>query len=252
MRHLLLLSIVVFSGSLVFAQTPDDPKDIAADINARREGLYVDPHWQPSHKERKLSKREKELLFPSKALLAEFKPLLQLSGGNLARLFPNEKYPTAVGLLGARSYYSFHRKTSLNEIDNIDASIYLKNSKFAAVLSGADIGFMINLGEVSLEDATLTLPSLRYLLEYQPPEVESEARQEKLQLLQKGVSANGFLYNRDVVAQLNKTYALRYVSFGSFDHVVIFRTLRQLDDGSYIIAWKFIKKNSIPRFKRPR
>ena len=121
-------------------------------------------------------------------------------------------------------------------------------------MSGADLGFLITLGDIALENVDKDCHELKFLMQYQPSKIESEVRRDGLRL-HTGILENGFLYKREIVAAPNRTYALRHISFSdsptdSYDFLILFRTLRQLDDGSYIIAWKIFNRFPSPSFTR--
>ena len=231
------------------------PIAIIEDLKNRSEAIRGTEHNpQSPHKERKLLNREKELLFPCKALQTEFKPYLKKTNTKLARLYPNEKYAAALGIYNAWTQYSFKNQMPVNELTNTASSLLLEKGKFITQLAGVDLRFLLNLGDIEIENVMPDRAELKFLLKYKPSNIESEVRKDGL-LLHSGIVANGFIYKREVVATPNNTYIMRNIAFYpdptlAYDFLIVFRTLRQLDDGSYIFAWKILKKFPTPQLKR--
>jgi hypothetical protein len=48
-------------------------------------------------------------------------------------------------------------------------------------------------------------------------------------------------YNSRIAAETGKTYALRSINVARSDIVVVFQTLREDFDGSFVIVWKILK-----------
>ena len=67
-----------------------------------------------------------------------------------------------------------------------------------------------------------------------------------------GMKVQGALYRSQLPLEINATYLLRSMIFGSSDVLVAFRIVRQDPDGSAIILWKRLKQYSISASERNR
>jgi len=66
----------------------------------------------------------------------------------------------------------------------------------------------------------------------------------------KGVVVDEMLYKRSLPVQVNSTYLLRSINFGTSDLLIGFRVARKEPDGSVIVAWKKLKEFRRPDFDR--
>src|SRR5262249_28083627 len=94
-----------------------------------------------------------------------------------------------------------------------------------------------------VESINLDHASLAFLLKYQPPAPEPQARCEHRRF-QAGVKADGRVYKSRLPTKTGDTYLLRSIVYDTYDVLVAFQVVRQESDGSVTIAWKLLKKFS--------
>jgi len=222
--------LLLSAGISVNAQTPDraqTEKEIA------------------SFRER-MKEQEKLFLQPApedRAALADF---LRQEGTGLMRLLPREKYENVMPTRGGDAYYSF---TSLSNEYGATSDLELQQGNLSVGFAGANFGLLTMLGDVALDDVTLTHPAVEYLSALTPPARLSEARTEQRRASD-GFTVNELSYKDRLPARVNKTYLLRSINYEASDVLVAFRVVRRDTDGSLVIAWKTLKKFSIPHLER--
>ena len=202
---------------------------------------------------------------------ANYAGLLAQSNTGLVRLIPRINPKSAFAfpgklpaMRGAGAYYSFHYQAheygygsdlELQAVQHFKGSDrgptvevppnYILSVGFA----GADFGMLTNIGEVSLSDLTSADARAAYLLGYEPPRAESEARAEYVRF-GRVVAINGQAYKRSLPLHVGATYLLRSISYGVSDVLVAFQVVRQESDGSVVIGWKILKRYRTPALKR--
>ena len=120
---------------------------------------------------------------------------------------------------------------------------------FSVGFAGADFGMLTNLGDVSLTDLTAADPRVAYLLAYETPRAESEARSE-FQRFGRGVTVDGQTYKQALPLKSQATYLLRSINYDVSDVLVGFHVVREESDGSVIVAWKLLKSYPTPQLAR--
>lgn len=196
--------------------------------------------------------------------------LLALPNTGLVRLLPRNNPTSAFAYAGERptirgdgAYYSFHyRSHEYGYGSDLELSTVLHfmgtakgmtelppDPTLSVGFAGADFGMLTNLGDVSLIDLTVTDPRVGYMLSYETPRAESQARAE-YQRFSKGVSIDGQTYKKVLPIQSNATYLLRSINYDVSDLLVAFQVVRQESDGSIIIAWKLLKNYAKPQLAR--
>jgi len=196
--------------------------------------------------------------------------LLALPNAGLIRLLPRENPKSVFAYTGERpairgdgAYYSFHyRSHEYGFGSDLEFSV-TQNFKgtpkemvelpphynFSVGFAGADFGMLTNLGDVSLLDLTAADSRVAYLLAYETPRAESEARSE-FQRFGRGVTIDGQTYKQRLPIQSHATYLLRSINYDVSDVLVGFHVVREESDGSVIIAWKLLKTYSKPQLAR--
>jgi hypothetical protein len=207
------------------------------------------------------------MLAPSKNDRAAFAAFLRLRNTGLIRLLPRESvtYPRKKGqpgIPGGGAYYSFANVTHLLGYGS-DIGLYL--GKLSIGFANLGYGFLTNLGDVSLEEVTLTGPRTTFIAAYRPAVTFLEARAETLRF-RAGVTVDGIRYQDGLPVEENATYLLRSINYGkrvfspnapagpagsarSTDVLVAFRVVRKESDGSVTIAWKLLRKYSAPKIE---
>lgn len=232
----------------------------AMERNSKRvEGSLEHPRPRSRATSYELTAAQKRLLSPSQEDLDRFEDFLKLSDTGLFRLFPKGKFeyspnlvsasdPKQVSTLpvtGGGAAYSFtkktHEMTEWSEIAFQDGMLF---SGFA----GGVLGFIANLGDVPLEGVSLKTAGVDYLHGLARPRNRSEA------MLQSKRNGEGFkagdvTYYSVLRAVPGSTYVLRSVAEGRADILIAFRVCRKDADGSLIILWRRLKKDSAPVLK---
>ncbi len=110
--------------------------------------------------------------------------------------------------------------------------------------------FMVSLGDVPLDDLTLSSAGIKYLAEYKIPETVAEA-DAQIKPFINGVTIDDYIYFRGFAPIENRTFALRSAgykndenpSLGKPDDVlVLFRIIRLEAGESVTILWKELRR----------
>ncbi len=167
---------------------------------------------------------------------------------------------------GAGSSYSFrfgdYRIFNLSDIN-------YKNNRFES-LGVLTHGIMVNLGDVSLEDADLDSKGMNYLVKLKPANDFQKAA-EIAQDLTKGIKDDGFTYASILPVAENSTYALRSIAYNGEslkvvegllynemeldrreDIIVVFRVVRLNPNDNVTILWKELKSKKSPELKQKK
>ena len=175
--------------------------------------------------------------------------LLSQKNTGLIRLLPRESYDWGVYKVdrkyskrGGGAYFSFHHRT--HEY-GFGSDISFEMGMLQVGFAGADYGMLTDLGDTPLESMKSKDPRAAFLLDYERPTKERDARSEKKRF-QAGVTVDGVRYVRRLPAVVNHTYLVRSIVYDHSDVVVAFRIARQDADGSLIIGWKILKKFAPP------
>lgn len=179
----------------------------------------------------KLAAIEGDILRPTKADLGSASE----HGLRALRILPREKYENKLTTRGGGAYYSLARST--HEYGS-GSDIELQNGYLSVGSSGADYGFIHDLGEADLT-RIVSLPAVQFLYEYKPPRGETAIRTE--QQRSRGFEANGFNYKNRVPAVVGHSYVLRSINFTRSDILVVFKIVRQDSDGSLVLFWKLLE-----------
>lgn len=165
----------------------------------------------------------------------------QKEGFSTFRILPREKYNQTL----PGPYYSFTTKS--HDYQKI-AQIALTQDSLNVGFSGADYGFIADLGEMSLADITKDTPEVNFLVNYKPPTNEPDVRAEQRKA--RNYEVDGFSYKDRVPAVVAHSYVLRAISFDRADVLVAFKIYRKDTDGSLIIFWKMLESFEKPVLAR--
>ena len=157
----------------------------------------------------------------------------------LVRLLPREKWQNVLPTRGGGSYYSF---TRLSHEYNSGSDVSLEQGLLSVGFMGADFGFMLNLGDVPLEEVSAEAEAVRFMASFETPSPEPLAREAQKRFMHGGGAQSGqWTYKNRLPAVAGNTYALRSVSYNTSDVLVAFRLLRKDSDGSVVLLWKLLK-----------
>src|SRR5947209_10006178 len=151
----LLCTLVLNVGTR--AQT-DERARAAAEIESLREQIKA---------------REAVLLSVSREDEERYASLLAQPHTGLTRLLPREKWDGKLSTRGGGAYYWFAR---LTHEYGYGSDIELQQGQFSVGFAGADFGFLVNLGDVPLENVSLDTEAVKPLAESLTPAPEKGAR----------------------------------------------------------------------------
>lgn len=92
-------------------------------------------------------------------------------------------------------------------------------------------------------------PAIALLNQYKPPTEMNEFARETQKFLQ-GIQVSGATFSTGVLAQVNQTYAMRSVLYKKADVVIVFRVVREEEDGSLYLLWKELKSFPMPKLEK--
>jgi hypothetical protein len=157
--------------------------------------------------------------------------------------------------------------TSLADLTINGRSIYS-----AGVLSQ---GIMVGLGDVQIDDVSLSSQGVKYLFDFVPAKTLTEA-EAQMNPFDSGLTVGDYLYSRAFKPEQNRTFALRVVAYraiwepsstdskGSFtfvgsndpfyyderkDIIVVFRIVKIELDGSITFIWRELNRIDSPKLK---
>ncbi len=146
------------------------------------------------------------------------------------------------------------------------ADLTLKNGFF--LTSGTSLqGILVKLGDVSLETVNLQSEGLQFIKNFKP-EKDYEKVSRWSEKINRGIKADGFLYDSSSPVAENATYALRVIAYkGKIprsvqgfvydeaawdkrkDMIIAFRVVRVDQAGSVTILWKELSSRGAPKLK---
>jgi hypothetical protein len=259
-------SIITFAQDRPLGPPPFGDKHVGGDTpideqrdEARRRGRSS---LAPPSEDRVL---KKGVLAPSKQDRAAFAMFLRMPNTGLIRLLPLESVSYqkgAASIPGGGAFYSF---ANIAHFLASGSDIELNLDKLRVGFGGLGYGFLLNLGDVPLEEVALTDSRARFIAGYRPAVTFLEARAEMLRF-RAAVAVDGIRYQDTLPVEVNATYLLRSINYGRFvfasnpaagalghapstDVLVAFRVVRKDADNSIIIAWKLLKKYSAPKLE---
>jgi hypothetical protein len=206
-------------------------------------------------KRAELESLEQLYLAPSEGDRAAHAGFLKQPNTGLIRLLPREKFDSdaykenkkTITMRGGGAYYSF---ALLTHEYGYGSDLSLDHGQLeCGGFGGASYGFMTNIGDIPIETAGPETPGVTFFAAYNAPREEELARKEYYRLA-RGADIHKMPVAKRVPLQVNTTYLLRSINFGSSDVLVVLRVVRVDSDGSAIIAWKMIKKYETPELKR--
>lgn len=216
------------------------------------------------------------LLNPNPEDLAKYKDFLQNSNTGLFRMFPDFDCESQ-GLIRVDGpcenfipgswIYSFRMKRH-SELDFFDLRLSNEDLIADSFLSQE---ILVPLGDLPLDNVSLTSAGMKFLNDFLPETKIKEARKQFAQIANV-VEADGFRYAKRVRAVANVTYAMRIVAYRPqnniglrfgiglnrdnarylndekrFDVTLAFRIIRKDENGSISIIWKELKRRNAPK-----
>ncbi len=170
-----------------------------------------------------------QFLQPTSDEIAPYATFLSQPQTGMIVLTPRGEYLDDPG-----TYYSF---ALLTHQYGYGSDIELEQGRFYVGFAGYDYGFYTALGDVPIDGVTTSTPAVQYLATYVPPTVEATIRAEQ-QRAGTGFYVGPYYYSEYTGVQLNATYVLRSICYGTSDVLVALRVVKSISDGSVIIIWK--------------
>jgi hypothetical protein len=224
----------------------------------------------------KRTKDQEKRLLPNPADLAKYSDFLHQPKTGIFRLMNDAGCESNVyvirvdepckSAIPGGSFYSFREKDY--------TTAYLSDLRFKDGILVSDgilsQNILVRLGDVSLENLSLESEGIKYLTEFVPEKLSSEATKQYIQIV-KGVKANRHEYRKALPAHENMTYAIRVIAYrGSIyrnfrgwiynlldgdkriDIIVGFRVIRKEADGSVTLLWKELDRKKSPKLERDK
>src|SRR5262249_7844625 len=199
----------------------------------------TDPDQKAALQEQ-LETKESLYLAPAPEDISAHAEFLRQPDSGAVRLLPRESFDLKnqkLSVNGGGCFYSFSRMT--HEYGQ-GSDLALELGRFEVGFAGTHFGFLVSLGNATLETLTVENPGLPYLNAFVAPTNEPGARDQQQRAAQ-GFSENGFFYIDRIDATVGEIYAVRSVYQERSDVLVAFKVLRQDTDGSLILLWKRLK-----------
>jgi hypothetical protein len=278
--------VFIFSFQSVFSQSTPPPtqRDVnEQDFNQRREALELlkQMNRNPQNKKSKKKptkeeiKRFKSATSPSEEDLTKYKDFLRQSKTGIFRLLPDfdcesknsiEVSGDCANFVSGTWIYSFRQENYYG--DGLQDIIYKRDTLMTSGLLNQ--GVLVSLGDLPLEDVSLTSNGIKYLAEFEPAENREDAY-EQFEQLTKGIVENDFRYSNHEKVKENTTYALRVVAYRFSDKFIMrertadnilffglendkrkdlllaFRIVKKSDDGAITILWKELQDQKSPK-----
>lgn len=286
-KIILLCVVFVFSFQAVFGQStpPRTQRDTnEQDFNQRREALEAlknmsrNPALQKKANKKPTKeeiKRFKAATAPSEEDLTKYKDFLRQSKTGIFRLLPDfdcesknsiEVSGDCANFVSGTWIYSFRQENYYG--DGLQDIIYKRDTIMTSGLLNQ--GILVSLGDIPLEDVSLSSNGVKYLAEFMPAE-NREAAFEQFEQLTKGIVDNDFRYSNHEKVKENTTYALRVVAYRFSDKflkreitsdnflffgldadkrkdlLLVFRIVRKNDDGAITVLWKELQDQKSPK-----
>ena len=147
---------------------------------------------------------------------------------------------------GGGAYYSF---TSRTHAYGNATHLSLEQGHFLVGFSGANYGFLTNLGDVPLESVSLNTPAANLAATHKRATYVGDSRKEHRRFGQ-GVVVDGITFTDRLPLVPNSTYVVRSINYGNSDVLVAFRVVEVESDGTALILWKLLKRYSTPQVER--
>ncbi|HXG95165.1 MAG TPA: hypothetical protein VNN73_22705 [Blastocatellia bacterium] len=271
---------LIFFACAAFAQTNQQPeqqpksKEAQPPSPPRYRSLRQDKNFYT----KKLTDAQKRIIAPTPEDSARFAEFLKQDHTGLIRLLPKGKHefsytvsaddPEAVlPIRGGGAFYSFTEKTHSS---GPWSEIALAEGYLATGFTFESLGMLVSLGDMPLEQVTLSTPGVEYLAGYTPPTNLKDAQAEREREAD-GFKVGSFSYSLFVPVAANTTYVMRsmiykkqgrlvasvvpvYIrhpfEYEGADVLIAFRVVRLNPDGSVTLLWKRLKKFPAPKIKK--
>jgi hypothetical protein len=242
-------------SSAASAQSPMSPPpygDFPTHVGTT--GLTAEGVGSPSerHVTREARVLKKGLLAPAAEDRSVFAAFLQQPNSGLVRLMPVEVFNKMTSISERRVTaisgfsYSF---VELSHSNWTAPDISLKDGSLNVGIGLRNYGMMTKLGDVALDNVSLSDTRVGFISSYQLPISLIDANTQAWEM-RMGFTKNGANYSQRLPAEVNTTYLLRSIINKKTDALVALRVVRKDPNGSVTIAWKLLKKFPQPKFRQ--
>lgn len=205
------------------------------------------PRSRPPHIRPRLTEEQKKILEPSLTDQAAFADYLRQPNTGIVRLLPREKYDHTITmpLRGGGAYYSFSK---LSHESSPLSDIRFQDGKLQTGFNNLTLGLITILGDVPLEDLSLSTAAVEFLRSFAVPGKYSEFKNQ-VEQNRVGFETGGNIYKSTLPVRLNSTYVLRSTIYQESDIVVALRVVSSDPDGSITLLWKRLSKQQAKKLK---
>lgn len=241
---------------------------------SRRSGKT--PYEKVKNIYRKPNNEERKILSPNKEDLDKYSQFLKKRNNGLIKLIPDvgctdnpaivvaSKECLKYTMPGAGASFSFRKRS--HSISSV-ADLKLKDENLITNVGTMIQGFMVNIGDVQLEEINDNTKGMNFITNFKPAK-DSAKVAEMSKKFADGIDEQGLLYKSILPVEEGSTYLLRSVAYrgeilravdgAAYDEtdwdkrgdvLVAFRVIRQHSDGSITILWKRISKKGSPKLK---
>lgn len=258
-----------FAGCLVYAQTSTSTQGILNPDSQNFRSLRP-----PRQKRVFITKRDKQSISVDNQDKSKYTAFRKDSNSGILRLHDAEKCgedgkviradePCPWNIIGKATFYSFRTEDYSNKIFS-DLQFEDKTFKIVGLNS---LGFLSDLGDISIENLNLQSKGIKELAEFQPS-TNLEEIEKHFNLARSGFQIGDQIYKTEFKMDSNKTYVLRSIAYESKvfwkigkrkinilaedkrkDIIVIFRVVRENDDGSVNILWRKLQSKDAPKIE---
>ncbi|HLO88194.1 MAG TPA: hypothetical protein VK203_24755 [Nostocaceae cyanobacterium] len=214
-----------------------------------------------------------------------YSKFLELPHTGIFRVLPESAYVRQPNTIENRLQASVRERYPFPSVGksqtgfNHSLALVIVEDNFQLVQSGIDYGFIVDVGDVALEQldqqlAAVAEPKRKFLLNYQPPKQLAALQEDRRKFItgknQDWQQTEVFLANTPAV--INHTYIVRSLQFQlpaalsdrlpisrsnsrsrqefgqikSSDMIIAFRPVRRRNDGSYTILWRVLNQLPTP------
>lgn len=258
-QNILFINIfIVINAILIYGQTVERSEQIRREIRQQERvnqdfkilrDTKVGSIELPIYK---LSKADKLLIAPDAALKSAYAEFLRLPDTEITKILNVSCFEIGdvklsngckSGIPGYGSFYSFNHKRHLSwESSNI----HLDKDQF--VTTGfSTLGIIVSLGEVEIEKLSLQSDGVKFLADFVPAEIKSEA-EKQVEKIKNGIKAGSYVYKQAEKVKESTVYAMRSVAYrskvraASFnarkDIIVTFKVIRREENGNVVLIWR--------------
>lgn len=259
---ILLLTTVAFSQSIVPVGRPSTGER-RRNEGTRDEEKPVEPKTEREIFRGTLSKNAKKLIEPDPSIRKQYAAFLKKPDTGIVKLLDVicsgigvVEFPKAcdAGIPGNGGHYSLREREyfypGLSDAILKDGRLY--TSGFLVQ------GLIVSLGEVPIEELSLTSKGIHHLSAFVPAESSQQAHTQRLQL-ESGLRMGEHVYYRSVQLKKDHSYAIRLIAYRSraktlsvdsrVDMIAVLKVVAIDPDGSVTFVWRQLQKRDAPNLR---